>query len=308
MVPRDPRGPAGAGPTRADVRSKGHWVWHALRARSANREGSLLREQALRSPCRRDVPNSAVCLWALETPPDMWTQPRWCQLRCESQRKPITRKKWTVMSWVRAPPWKHKFLCKTVQASQKGTDKVGGQGPCLLRGLSCGRRHPVMAVAPLTTEGGLGPSHRSGPSALTASARSRGWPDPRPPAVALAPGCREAGAAWEPFSAVLKLAQLTASTARLGPPRKAAFGAHVIRTSCHCLCFPSPLSRLCLTATFGGKLSHLQARACSGASPTPPGTIRAPDAEFLHNDRTQGHLGGMPVITTGRRGREVPRR
>lgn len=76
---------------------------------------------------------------------------------CEVQRKRITRKKWAVMSWVRAPPWKHEFLCKTVQVSEKGTDKVGGQEQCLLRGLSCGRRLAVMAVALLTTEVASGP-------------------------------------------------------------------------------------------------------------------------------------------------------
>lgn len=32
----------------------------------------------------------------------------------------ITRKKWAMIVWVRAPPCKHKFLCKTVESSEKG--------------------------------------------------------------------------------------------------------------------------------------------------------------------------------------------
>ncbi len=51
-----------AGPTRAEVRTMGHSVWHAVRVRLAVREGSLLCEQALRSPYRREhARSSAVC-------------------------------------------------------------------------------------------------------------------------------------------------------------------------------------------------------------------------------------------------------
>lgn len=32
----------------------------------------------------------------------------------------LTRKKWAVIAWVRAPPGKHKFLCKTVERSEEG--------------------------------------------------------------------------------------------------------------------------------------------------------------------------------------------
>lgn len=51
-----------AGPTRAEARTKGHSVWQEVRVRSAARVGSLLREQAWRSPCRREGARSvAVC-------------------------------------------------------------------------------------------------------------------------------------------------------------------------------------------------------------------------------------------------------
>lgn len=42
-------------PTRAEVSSRGHWVWQAVRAKSAARDGSLLRAQVLRSPWGGDA-------------------------------------------------------------------------------------------------------------------------------------------------------------------------------------------------------------------------------------------------------------
>lgn len=39
--------------SRAEVSSRGHWVWQAVRAKSAARDGSLLRAQVLRSPLKK---------------------------------------------------------------------------------------------------------------------------------------------------------------------------------------------------------------------------------------------------------------
>lgn len=114
-------------PTRAEVSSRGHWVWQAVRAKSAARDGSLLRAQALRRPWGRRCP-------PLGSHVDLGSH---CihegQARGLSSDMGgvvgtgITLKKWAVMSWVRAPSWE-KFLCKIVEASEEGRRKtrVGG--------------------------------------------------------------------------------------------------------------------------------------------------------------------------------------
>lgn len=120
-------------PTRAEVSSRGHWVWQAVRAKSAARDGSLLRAQVLRRPWRRRCPPLGLHV-------DLGSH---CihegQARGLSSDMGgvvgtgITLKKWTVMSWVRAPSWE-KFLCKIVEASEKGRRKtrVGGHMLSLL--------------------------------------------------------------------------------------------------------------------------------------------------------------------------------
>lgn len=66
-------------------------------------------------------------------------------------RRRITRKKWAVMSCVRAPPWEPKFLCRTVQASEEGTDRAGTRGPLPVHGPSCAETLAARTAAPLTT-------------------------------------------------------------------------------------------------------------------------------------------------------------
>lgn len=97
-----------AAPTRAEVRTMGHSVWHALRIRSAVRAGLLLCEQALKSPCRREHARSQ---WSARVPhPRKAPRPQSTTgyedpaqevsagdvVGAEGNR--ITLKKWTVMS------------------------------------------------------------------------------------------------------------------------------------------------------------------------------------------------------------------
>lgn len=66
-------------PTRAEVKIKGHFVWHLANMKSTIREGSLLRRQAFRRPCRRErTRRSAVC----EDP-----QPAECRNSQEADRR-----------------------------------------------------------------------------------------------------------------------------------------------------------------------------------------------------------------------------
>lgn len=64
------------------------------------------------------------CTWALKdagftAPPERGAQGSE-QARGRRRGEGITRKKWTTIVWVRLPPCTHRFLCKTVESSEKG--------------------------------------------------------------------------------------------------------------------------------------------------------------------------------------------
>lgn len=120
-------------PTRAEVSSRGHWVWQVVRAKSAARDGSLLRAQVLRSPWRRRCPPLGL---HVDSGNHCIHKGQARGLSSDTggvEGTGITLKKWAVMSWVRAPSWE-KFLCKIVEASEEGRrwTGVGGRVPSLL--------------------------------------------------------------------------------------------------------------------------------------------------------------------------------